>query len=171
MRKLAEVGLGGTRLIDTSGTLRVAVIGLGVVGTTLRDELKCMGYNPFQVTRKDSEERPDEVAEQLRRQDVIFTVAGARTVGPEHVHRGSIVIDAGVRRVEGDQARSSWVYSGDVDPEVYEIDGVIVTPRLRAVGLLTGATIAENTATVGAWEAMRLPSQLAARRVGRLAVA
>jgi 5,10-methylene-tetrahydrofolate dehydrogenase/methenyl tetrahydrofolate cyclohydrolase len=156
IRGLGELGLGVSFEAARKEAARggnpkpkVAVIGRGYVGGALVDDLNILGYEPLVITSENKHR-----AEELPEYDVVMTAAGANTVRPEHVRAGQVIIDAGVRPVDDLSTRKGWHYSGDVDPKVYEIDGVIVTPRLRAVGLYTASIMARNTARAAAEQLM-----------------
>ena len=70
--------------------------------------------------------------------DVIITATGSPAIiYPEMVKEGAIIVDAGVASEDGKTV-------GDVAPEVYERDDIIITPQKGGVGPLTVCALFEN---------------------------
>jgi methylenetetrahydrofolate dehydrogenase (NADP+)/methenyltetrahydrofolate cyclohydrolase len=117
----------------------VVVVGRGVtVGRALGPLLTRREYN---ATVTLTHTGTIDLAEQLRRADVIVAAAGiAGLVTAENVKPGAIVLDVGVSRVvEGDRSR----IAGDVAPGVAEVAGWM-SPNPGGVGPMTRAMLLSN---------------------------
>lgn len=121
--------------IEDIGADRVAVLGLGrLVGSPLVTLLKSKGIDPLIITDKN----PDDIELLAARSDLVISATGvAKLIKPHHLRSGMTVVDAGV-------ASEGGIMYGDVDPAVYEIDGIRVSPVKGGVGPLTVACLYEN---------------------------
>lgn len=85
---------------------------------------------------------PD-VAEQMRRADVIVAAVGsAGFVRPEYVKPGAVLVDVGVSRVWDEEA-GRFRIKGDIDPACYELSSAY-TPNPGGVGPMTRAMLLAN---------------------------
>jgi 5,10-methylene-tetrahydrofolate dehydrogenase/methenyl tetrahydrofolate cyclohydrolase len=140
MRRLLEHALGVESLRDAHD-LRIAVIGATgkAVGRHLmRDLQEDFGLDPLAVTHHNR----DKVDRFLPEFHAIFAATGFESLQPEHVSPGTIIIDAGVRKVVED---GQLKIRGDVHPSIYDMDGVTVTPVRGGVGSLTATIMGGNT--------------------------
>lgn len=70
--------------------------------------------------------------------DIIITATGTPSIlKSDMIKKGGVVIDAGVASEEGK-------IKGDVDPEIYERQDLIITPQKGGVGPLTVCALFEN---------------------------
>lgn len=140
MRMLLERALKVESLRDARD-LRIAVIGATgkAVGRHLmRDLREDLDLDPLAVTHQNREK----VDRFLPEFHAIFAATGFESLRPEHIGPGTIIIDAGVRKVtENGQVK----IRGDVHPDIYGMDGVTVTPVRGGVGSLTATIMGGNT--------------------------
>ncbi len=70
--------------------------------------------------------------------DIIITATGSPSIlYPDMVKKGAVVVDAGVASEEGKTV-------GDLAPEMYERDDLVITPQKGGVGPLTVCALFEN---------------------------
>jgi 5,10-methylene-tetrahydrofolate dehydrogenase/methenyl tetrahydrofolate cyclohydrolase len=137
MRVMAEYAVGSS-LRDTKGRLSMAVIGAGrTTGEKLIGDLHRMDLDPLVITQDNPQDRRF-----LSEFGLIFTAVGRETITPLDVRSGAILIDAGVR-VE-DPANPRKTTFGDINPDVYDMDGVTYTPLTHGIGQLTTAIAVSN---------------------------
>jgi methylenetetrahydrofolate dehydrogenase (NADP+) / methenyltetrahydrofolate cyclohydrolase len=119
--------------IDLLGK-KVLLIGRGkLVGAPLERMLVASGVDVWSVGR----ETTDLKAETLQA-DVIVTATGSPAIlFPDMIKQGAVVVDAGVASEKGKTV-------GDLAPEVYERDDLIVTPTKGGVGPLTVCALFDN---------------------------
>jgi methylenetetrahydrofolate dehydrogenase (NADP+)/methenyltetrahydrofolate cyclohydrolase len=84
----------------------------------------------------------DRTTEDLQKEtlqaDVIITATGSPAIlYPNMIKEGTVVVDAGVASEDGKTV-------GDVAPELYERDDLIITPEKGGVGPLTVCALFEN---------------------------
>jgi methylenetetrahydrofolate dehydrogenase (NADP+)/methenyltetrahydrofolate cyclohydrolase len=113
---------------------KVLLVGRGkLVGRPLEHMLKNSGVDVWSVDR----ETADLKAETLKA-DIIITATGSPAIlYPDMIHEGAVVVDAGVAGEEGKTV-------GDLAPEVYDRQDLIVTPPKGGVGPLTVCALFEN---------------------------
>jgi len=112
----------------------ILLIGRGkLVGAPLERILKGSGYNVSVIDRE-----LDNLAEQTKQADIIITATGSPAVlYPDMIKEGAVVVDAGVASEDGKTV-------GDLAPEVYERNDLIITPPKGGVGPLTVCALFEN---------------------------
>lgn len=119
--------------IDLTGK-RVLLIGRGkLVGAPLEKLLISSGVD-VQVATRETEDLKAMTIEA----DVIITATGSPAIlYPDMIKEKAVVVDAGVASEEGKTV-------GDVAPEVYERDDLIITPTKGGVGPLTVCALFDN---------------------------
>jgi len=119
--------------IDLQGK-KVLLVGRGkLVGRPLERILKASGVDVSVADR----ETADLKAETLQA-DVIITATGSPAIlYSDMLKAGAIIVDAGVAGEDGKTV-------GDVAPEVYERDDLIITPPKGGVGPLTVCALFDN---------------------------
>jgi methylenetetrahydrofolate dehydrogenase (NADP+)/methenyltetrahydrofolate cyclohydrolase len=119
--------------IDLMGK-KILLVGRGkLVGEPLEKLLKASGYEPDVIA-----EPTDDLKERALNADVIITATGSPGLIKEDMLKpGAVVVDAGVATDKGKLA-------GDLAPEVYERDDLILTPTKGGVGPLTVCALFEN---------------------------
>lgn len=119
--------------VDLAGK-NIVLVGNGrLVGAPLAQMWRASGYA---VTVCDSSS--DNIAATVRAADVIVTATGApRSITPEMVAAGAVVVDAGT-------ASENGVIVGDVDPLVRQRDDIKITPEKGGVGPLTIAALFDH---------------------------
>lgn len=119
--------------IDLRGK-KVLLIGHGkLVGAPLERMLKASGVDVSIADRQTA----DLKAETLEA-DVIITATGSPAIlYSDMIKQGAVVVDAGVAGEEGKTV-------GDVAPEVYDRDDLVITPPKGGVGPLTVCALFEN---------------------------
>ena len=112
----------------------VVLVGHGkLVGEPLKKLLLASGVTPTIIDINTP--NPKELA---LKADVIVTATGVPGVlTPDMVKSGAVVVDAGVASEGGKTV-------GDVAPEIYERDDLIITPKKGGVGPLTVCALFEN---------------------------
>lgn len=120
--------------IDLHQGKKVLLIGRGkLVGATLEKILKKSDVDVSVADRSTK----DLKAETLQA-DIIITATGSPAIlYPDMIKQGAVVIDAGVAGEEGKTV-------GDVAPEVYERNDLIITPAKGGVGPLTVCALFDN---------------------------
>lgn len=79
-----------------------------------------------------------DLATETREADVIITATGSPAIlYPDMIKQGAVVVDAGVASEDGKTV-------GDVAPEVYDRDDLIITPVKGGVGPLTVCALFDN---------------------------
>jgi len=113
---------------------QVLLIGRGkLVGAPLERIFKASEVN-VQVADRNTED----LAALTREADVIITATGSPAIlFSEMVKPGAVVVDAGVASEKGKTV-------GDVAPDLYERDDIIITPAKGGVGPLTVCALMEN---------------------------
>jgi methylenetetrahydrofolate dehydrogenase (NADP+) / methenyltetrahydrofolate cyclohydrolase len=113
---------------------KILLIGRGkLVGAPLEKILKASGYQVEVIDR----EIPD-LTERTKEADIIITATGSPAIlYPNMIKQGAVVVDAGVASEEGKTV-------GDLAPEVYQRDDLIITPEKGGVGPLTVCALFEN---------------------------
>jgi methylenetetrahydrofolate dehydrogenase (NADP+)/methenyltetrahydrofolate cyclohydrolase len=103
------------------------------VGAPLEKILKNSGYNVAVVERETKE-----LANLTKDADIIVTATGSPGILHSNmIKENAVVVDAGVASEEGKTV-------GDLAPEVYERQDLIVTPAKGGVGPLTVCALFEN---------------------------
>jgi methylenetetrahydrofolate dehydrogenase (NADP+)/methenyltetrahydrofolate cyclohydrolase len=113
---------------------KVLLIGRGkLVGAALERMLQASGVDVSVADRS----TPDLKAETLQA-DIIITATGSPAIiYPDMLKHGAVIVDAGVAGEEGKTV-------GDVAPEAYERDDLIITPPKGGVGPLTVCALFDN---------------------------
>jgi methylenetetrahydrofolate dehydrogenase (NADP+)/methenyltetrahydrofolate cyclohydrolase len=113
---------------------KVLLIGKGkLVGAPLEKIFKSSG---IEVTVVDGP--TDRLAKLTGEADVIITAANtAGVLSASMIRPATVVVDAGVAEEEGELV-------GNVDPEVYNRDDIVITPQKGGVGPLTVCALFEN---------------------------
>jgi methylenetetrahydrofolate dehydrogenase (NADP+)/methenyltetrahydrofolate cyclohydrolase len=116
---------------------KILLIGRGkLVGAPLEKLLISSGY---QVEVADRQIK--NLAERAKTADIIITATGRPAVlYPAMIKPGAVVVDAGVASEEGKTV-------GDLAPEVYQREDLILTPAKGGVGPLTVCALFENVIT------------------------
>ena len=119
--------------INLSGR-KIAIVGQGrLVGGPLTKMWRNSGYD---VTPLDDTCR--NLTDALADKDVVVTATGVPgLIKPDMLKHGAVVIDAGVADDNGQTV-------GDLDPEVYQRNDLIITPQKGGVGPLTIAALMDN---------------------------
>ena len=119
--------------INLSGR-KIAIVGQGrLVGGPLTKMWRNSGYD---VTPLD--DTCHNLTDALADKDVVVTATGVPgLIKPDMLKHGAVVIDAGV-------ADDSGQAVGDLDPEVYQRNDLIITPQKGGVGPLTIAALMDN---------------------------
>lgn len=119
--------------VDLQGK-RILLIGRGkLVGAPLEKILKTAGHDVVVADRKTS----DLKAETLKA-DIIITAAGSPAIlFPDMIKQKAVVVDAGVASEDGKTV-------GDLAPEVYEREDLVLTPVKGGVGPLTVCALFDN---------------------------
>jgi methylenetetrahydrofolate dehydrogenase (NADP+)/methenyltetrahydrofolate cyclohydrolase len=113
---------------------QVLLIGRGtLVGAPLERILGASGVN---VSVADRETK--DLAAMAIEADIIITATGSPAIlHPDMIKQGAVVVDAGVASEGGKTV-------GDIAPEVYQRDDLIITPTKGGVGPLTVCALFEN---------------------------
>lgn len=119
--------------IDLAGK-QVLLVGRGkLVGAPLERILKNSGVNVHVADRSTAD-----LAAEVNEADIIITATGSPAIiYADMVKQGAVVVDAGVASEDGKTV-------GDVAPDVYERDDLIITPVKGGVGPLTVCALFEN---------------------------
>lgn len=119
--------------INLSGR-KIAIVGQGrLVGGPLTKMWRNSGYD---VTPLDDTCR--NLTDALVDKDVVVTATGVPgLIKPDMLKYGAVAIDAGVANDNGQTV-------GDLDPEVYQRNDLIITPQKGGVGPLTIAALMDN---------------------------
>ena len=140
--------LGVLRILDhygiaTAGARAVVVGRSTLVGLPLSILL---GRKGIDATVTLAHSRTRDLAAVCREADILVSATGvARSIGPEHVKPGAVVIDVGISRTE-----SGIV--GDVDFQAVQGIASAVTPMPGGTGILTVACLMENTVAAAAMQ-------------------
>ena len=113
---------------------KILLIGRGkLVGAPLEKILKASGYEVEVIDRSIKN-----LAAHTKSADIIITATGSPAViYSDMISPGAVVVDAGV-------ASESGKTVGDLAPDVYERDDLIITPKKGGVGPLTVCALFEN---------------------------
>lgn len=119
--------------VDLQGK-KVLLVGRGkLVGGPLEKILQDSGVTVEVVDRSTADLRQKSLDA-----DVIVTATGSPSIlFPDMIKQGAVVVDAGVASEDGRTV-------GDLAPEVYERDDLIITPQKGGVGPLTVCALFEN---------------------------
>lgn len=119
--------------IDLSGK-KIVLIGRGkLVGAPLERILLASGYEVTTVDRNTKN-----IPEVVQTGDIVITATGVPgLVTASMLKQGAVVVDAGVA---GEQGKTV----GDLAPDVYERDDLILTPQKGGVGPLTICALFDN---------------------------
>lgn len=119
--------------VDLAGK-KILLIGKGkLVGAPLEKILKNSGYDVFSADRQ-----TEDLKSETLKADIIITAAGSPALlFSDMVKEGAVVVDAGVASEDGKTV-------GDVAPELYERDDLIITPAKGGVGPLTVCALFDN---------------------------
>jgi methylenetetrahydrofolate dehydrogenase (NADP+)/methenyltetrahydrofolate cyclohydrolase len=119
--------------IDLAGK-RVLLIGRGkLVGAPLEKILGDSGVDVHVADRGTAD-----LAAETKEADVIITATGSPAIiYPDMIKEAAVVVDAGVASEDGKTV-------GDLAPEVYDRDDLIITPTKGGVGPLTVCALFEN---------------------------
>lgn len=119
--------------VDLRGK-KILLIGKGkLVGKPLEAMLRTMDHDVEAVDRETEMLDTSSISS-----DVIITATGSPALlFPDMIKQGAVVVDAGVASEDGKTV-------GDVAPEVYERDDVIITPVKGGVGPLTVCALFDN---------------------------
>lgn len=139
---------GVMRILHHLGTelrgARVAVLGRSIlVGRPLALLLSAKGSD---ATVTVCHSRTRELADQLRRADVLVAAAGSPgLVTADMIREGALVIDVGINRIAEAGAPGGYRIVGDVDPLAAEQRASAYTPVPGGVGPMTVAMLMLNT--------------------------
>lgn len=119
--------------VDLQGK-HVLLIGRGkLVGAPLEKIFNDSGIDVHVADRKTVDLREEVLAA-----DVIITATGSPAIlYPDMIKQGAVVVDAGVASEDGRTV-------GDLAPDVYQRDDLIITPQKGGVGPLTVCALFEN---------------------------
>ncbi len=119
--------------VDLSGK-KIVLIGRGkLVGAPLERMLRNSGHDVEVVERGTSD-----LSEHTKEADIIITATGSPAIlYPDMIKQGAVVVDAGVASEDGKTV-------GDVAPELYERDDLVITPAKGGVGPLTVCALFDN---------------------------
>jgi methylenetetrahydrofolate dehydrogenase (NADP+)/methenyltetrahydrofolate cyclohydrolase len=119
--------------VDLRGK-KVLLIGRGkLVGAPLEKILKESDIDVSVADRSTTD-----LGKETLEADIIITATGSPAIlYPDMVKEGAVVVDAGVASEDGKTV-------GDVAPELYERDDLIITPEKGGVGPLTVCALFEN---------------------------
>lgn len=119
--------------VDLRGK-RILLIGRGkLVGAPLERMLLASELDVRVADRSTAD-----LAAETREADVIITATGSPAIlYPDMIKQGAVVVDAGVASEDGKTV-------GDVAPEVYDRDDLIITPVKGGVGPLTVCALFDN---------------------------
>ncbi len=112
----------------------ILLIGRGkLVGAPLERILLASGHD-VEVADRDTKD----LAAVVSNADIVITATGSPAIiEPDMLKSGAVVVDAGV-------ASESGKTVGDLAPEVYERDDLIITPKIGGVGPLTVCALFDN---------------------------
>ncbi len=113
---------------------KILIVGRGkLVGEPLGRMLEASGHDVSYADRS----TPD-LATACREADIIVTATGSPSIiSPDMLKSGAVVVDAGVASEEGKIV-------GDLAPDVYEREDLVLTPAKGGVGPLTICALFEN---------------------------
>ncbi len=119
--------------VDLRGK-KILLIGRGrLVGAPLERMLLASGYDVKVIDRETKDLKTETI-----QADVIITATGSPAIlYPDMIKHGAVVVDAGVAGEGGKTV-------GDVAPEVYDRDDLIITPAKGGVGPLTVCALFDN---------------------------
>ena len=120
--------------IDLQQGKNVLLVGRGkLVGAPLERMLKASGVNVSVADRQTADLKSETL-----KADIIITATGSPAIlFSDMIKPGAVVVDAGVAGEEGKTV-------GDLSPEVYERDDLVLTPTKGGVGPLTVCALFEN---------------------------
>lgn len=130
--------------VDTEGKDAVVVGRSDIVGKPMTNLLiqKASGGN---ATTTVCHSRTDNLAEKVRRSDIVVAAAGVpEMITGDMISEGSVVIDVGVNRVD-DDSEKGYELVGDVDFESAKEQASAITPVPGGVGPMTIAMLMYNT--------------------------
>lgn len=116
---------------------KIVLIGRGkLVGAPLYEQYQKLGYDVSVLDRSSGD-----LSLEVLNADVVITATGSPgIVHSDMIGEGAVVVDAGV-------ASESGKTVGDLDPDVYQRDDLILTPTKGGVGPLTVCALFENVIT------------------------
>lgn len=119
--------------IDLKGK-NILLIGRGkLVGAPLEKILVNSGHNVKVVGRE-----VEDLSIHTKEADIIVTATGSPAIiYPDMVKSGAVIVDAGVASEDGKTI-------GDVAPQMYEKDDIVITPAKGGVGPLTVCALFDN---------------------------
>ncbi len=119
--------------VDLNGK-HILLIGRGkLVGAPLEKMLQTSGYDVEVIDRS-----AKDLSAHTRQADIIITATGSPAIlYSDMIKHGAVVVDAGV-------ASESGKTVGDLAPDVYERDDLLLTPSKGGVGPLTVCALFEN---------------------------
>ena len=120
--------------VDLQQGKQVLLVGRGkLVGAPLEKMLQASGVNVSVADRQTTDLKSETL-----KADVIITATGSPAIlFSDMIKQGAVVVDAGVAGEEGKTV-------GDLAPEVYDRDDLIITPTKGGVGPLTVCALFEN---------------------------
>lgn len=120
--------------VDLQQGRQVLLVGRGkLVGAPLERMLQASGVNVSVADRQTTDLKSETL-----KADVIITATGSPAIlFSDMIKQGAVVVDAGVAGEEGKTV-------GDLAPDVYERDDLIITPTKGGVGPLTVCALFEN---------------------------
>jgi methylenetetrahydrofolate dehydrogenase (NADP+)/methenyltetrahydrofolate cyclohydrolase len=112
----------------------ILLVGHGrLVGRPLERMLKASGLKP-----KVADIETKDLQAAVKAADIVISATGRPLlIEPAMLKPGAVVVDAGIAKIDGE-------LTGDVDPRVYEMDDVTVTPVPGGVGPMTVAALFDN---------------------------
>jgi methylenetetrahydrofolate dehydrogenase (NADP+)/methenyltetrahydrofolate cyclohydrolase len=130
--------------VDLQGK-KILLIGRGkLVGAPLEKILKAAGHDVTVADRK----TPD-LKEETLKADIIITAAGSPAIlFPDMIKQKAVVVDAGVASEDGKTV-------GDLAPEVYAREDLVLTPVKGGVGPLTVCALFDNVIRAASGSAIK----------------
>jgi len=112
----------------------ILIVGEGaLVGSPLTKMWQSSGYTVVTANRQTAN-----LADLLHSADVVVTATGSPgLIKAQDLKNGAVVVDAGAAVAEGKTV-------GDLDPAVYELENISVTPQKGGVGPLTVCALFDN---------------------------
>jgi len=113
---------------------KILLIGRGkLVGAPLEKILLAAGYDVTVIDREVAD-----LTRYTKNKDIIITATGSPAIiYPHMIKEGAVIVDAGV-------ASESGKTVGDLSPEIFRRDDLIITPQKGGVGPLTVCALFEN---------------------------
>ena len=131
--------------IETSGKEVVVIGRSNIVGTPM-SILLSRKSNPGNATVTLCHSRTKDMAEHVRRADIVVAAIGrAAFVTPDMVKDGAVIIDVGINRVEDASRKRGYRLVGDVDYEGLSAKAGAMTPVPGGVGPMTVVSLLMNT--------------------------